>query len=349
MSITPLGAGQEVGRSCHVLEFRGLTIMLDIGIHPGYDGLNGLPFLDRVEPDQIDVLLVTHFHLDHAASLPYLTERTGFKGRIFMTHPTKAVLRLLLGDYLRLLSMRNAKAEDVLYTELDLQRCLEKVELIDYHTTVTLPGGLSFYALNAGHVLGACMFWIDVGGRSLLYTGDYSMEEDRHLMAAEVPHDQRKPDVLITESTFGVQVHASRAEREARFTTTIERVVTRGGRCLIPVFALGRAQVRVSMCVCVFLCVCSLGVGLFSSNAIASLHFSLCTHAHVTGTLAHLGRILASQPALAKHPHLVREQDGVSGTAGVPNVRQHVQRTDPISNGCCQSICLSIHSQSQID
>ena len=66
MTITPLGSGQEVGRSCHLLEFRGMTIMLDCGIHPGYDGMNGLPFLDRVEPEQIDVLLITHFHLDHA-------------------------------------------------------------------------------------------------------------------------------------------------------------------------------------------------------------------------------------------------------------------------------------------
>jgi cleavage and polyadenylation specificity factor subunit 3 len=105
MSITPLGSGQEVGRSCHVIEFRGMKVMLDIGMHPGYDGMNGLPFLDRVELDQIDVLLVTHFHLDHAASLPYLTERTSFKGRIFMTHPTKAVIRLLLGDYIRLLQL----------------------------------------------------------------------------------------------------------------------------------------------------------------------------------------------------------------------------------------------------
>jgi len=250
MSITPLGSGQEVGRSCHVLEFRGMTIMLDIGIHPGYDGLNGLPFLDRIEPDQVDVLLVTHFHLDHAASLPYLTERTSFKGRIFMTHPTKAVLRLLLGDYLRLLQMRNAKDDEVLYTEADLHACMNKIELIDFHTTVTVDGGLSFYALNAGHVLGACMYWLDLGGRSVLYTGDYSMEDDRHLMAAEIPSEvlahnansNKKPDVLIVESTYGVQVHASRAEREARFTGTVERVVTRGGRCLIPVFALGRAQ-----------------------------------------------------------------------------------------------------------
>lgn len=241
MTITPLGSGQEVGRSCHLLEFRGMTILLDCGIHPGYDGMNGLPFLDRVEPEQIDICLITHFHLDHAASLPYLTERTGFKGRIFMTHPTKAVVRLLLGDYLRLMQMKNAKTEDVLYTESDLQSCVDKIELIDFHQTVSV-GGLSFYALNAGHVLGACMFWLNIGGRTMLYTGDYSMEDDRHLMAAEIP--AKKPDVLMVEATYGVQVHASRAEREARFTGTIERIVTRGGRCLIPVFALGRAQVR---------------------------------------------------------------------------------------------------------
>jgi len=158
-----------------------------------------------------------------------------------MTHPTKAVMRLLLGDYLRLLNMKNAKPEDVLYTEEELHSCLGKIELVDYHQTVTV-GGLSFTALNAGHVLGACMFWMDFNGqRTVLYTGDYSLEEDRHLMAAEIP-TMGTPDVLITEATYGVQVHASRAEREALFTGTIERIVTQGGRCLIPVFALGRAQ-----------------------------------------------------------------------------------------------------------
>jgi len=246
MTITPLGAGQEVGRSCHLLEFRGLTILLDCGIHPGYDGMSGLPFFDRLDPEKVDVLLITHFHLDHAASLPYFSERTGFKGRIFMTHPTKAVMRLLLGDYLRLMNMKAApgsnKADDVLYTEEELQSCVEKVELIDYHQVVSLFGGrLKFIAYNAGHVLGAAMFWIDIGGRTLLYTGDYSVEDDRHLMAAEVP-TQKGLDVLVVESTYGVQVHASRAEREARFTGTVERIVTRGGKCLIPVFALGRAQ-----------------------------------------------------------------------------------------------------------
>eukprot|EP00579_Thalassiosira_antarctica_P012544 CAMPEP_0201923406 /NCGR_PEP_ID=MMETSP0903-20130614/11167_1 /ASSEMBLY_ACC=CAM_ASM_000552 /TAXON_ID=420261 /ORGANISM="Thalassiosira antarctica, Strain CCMP982" /LENGTH=756 /DNA_ID=CAMNT_0048460723 /DNA_START=42 /DNA_END=2309 /DNA_ORIENTATION=+ len=247
--MTPLGSGQEVGRSCHLLTFRGTTLLLDCGIHPGYDGMAGLPFFDRVDPEQVDVLLITHFHLDHAASLPYFTERTGFKGRIFMTHPTKAVIRLLLGDYIRLTQMRKGASgdvspDDVLYTEAELQSCVDKIELIDYHQTIdiNLPSGLKFHALNAGHVLGAAMFFIEMGGRSVLYTGDYSMEEDRHLMAAELPKYHASPDVLIVEATYGVQVHASRAEREARFTGTIERIVTGGGRCLIPVFALGRAQ-----------------------------------------------------------------------------------------------------------
>ncbi|KAL9187673.1 hypothetical protein ACHAXT_006051 [Thalassiosira profunda] len=247
MTITPLGSGQEVGRSCHLLTFRGTTLMLDCGVHPGYDGMAGLPFFDRVDPEQVDVLLITHFHLDHAASLPYFTERTGFKGRVFMTHPTKAVMRLLLGDYLRLMTMKKGgemSPDDVLYTEAELQSCVDKIELVDYHQTIdlNLPSGLKFHALNAGHVLGGAMFYIELGGRSVLYTGDYSMEEDRHLMAAEKPKYHAAPDVLIVESTYGVQVHASRAEREARFTGTIERVVTGGGRCLIPVFALGRAQ-----------------------------------------------------------------------------------------------------------
>lgn len=229
LSITPLGSGREVGRSCHLLTFGGLTILLDAGIHPGYAGSAGLPSFDSIDCATIDLVLVTHFHLDHAASLPYLTEKTAFKGRVFMTHPTKAVLRLLLLDYTRLMSMR--PDQEAIYSEDDLRNCLRKVTLLDYHAVqeLDLPHGhVKFWALNAGHVLGAAQFMISINGRNLLYTGDYSMEEDRHLAAAEVP--EGKVDVLICESTYGVQVHPSRAEREARFTGTVSRVVTGGGR-----------------------------------------------------------------------------------------------------------------------
>lgn len=74
-----------------------------------------------------------------------------------------------------------------------------------------------------------------------MYTGDYSREEDRHLMAAEKPTNVQT-DVLICESTYGVQSHEPRIDRERRFTSTVHDIVQRGGRCLLPVFALGQAQ-----------------------------------------------------------------------------------------------------------
>ena len=75
--------------------------MLDIGIHPGINGLNGLPFLDYTEPEKIDILLISHFHLDHCGGLPWFLLKTGFKGRVFMTHATKAIYRWLLSDYIK--------------------------------------------------------------------------------------------------------------------------------------------------------------------------------------------------------------------------------------------------------
>ena len=247
LQITPLGGGKEVGRSCHLLEFRGRSVLLDCGIHPGRSGLDALPFLDTVDLSTVDLLLVSHFHIDHAAGVPYLTEKTGFKGRIFMTHATRAVMRLLLSDYIRLLPSGDGRKQggegsggrDGLYDEADLANCCDKVELVDFHQVVE-HNGIRFWSYNAGHVLGAAMFYIEIGGVRLLYTGDYSMEEDRHLVPAEVP--SLEPHVLIMESTYGTQKHESRDVREALFTSTIERIVQRGGRCLIPAFALGRAQ-----------------------------------------------------------------------------------------------------------
>ncbi|CAH1767085.1 2575_t:CDS:10, partial [Entrophospora sp. SA101] len=234
-----LGAGNEVGRSCLVIQYKGKTVMLDAGVHPAYNGLAALPFYDEIDPATVDVLLISHFHLDHAASLPYFLEKVGFttfQGRVFMTHPTKAIYKWLLSDYVR---VSNVALDDMLYDEKDLQRSYDKIEAVDYHQEVEVEG-IKFTSYNAGHVLGAAMFLIEIAGVKILYTGDYSREEDRHLMAAELPHTQS--DVLITESTYGVQSHEPRLEKEARFTGLVHDIVQRGGRCLMPVYALGRAQ-----------------------------------------------------------------------------------------------------------
>ncbi|CAG8546846.1 16166_t:CDS:10 [Rhizophagus irregularis] len=233
LQVTALGAGNEVGRSCIVIQYKGKTIMLDAGVHPAYNGLAALPFYDEIDPATVDALLISHFHLDHAASLPYFLEKTTFQGRVFMTHPTKAIYKWLLSDYVRVSNV--ALLDDMLYDEQDLLLSYDKIEAVDYHQEVEFEG-IKFTSYNAGHVLGAAMFLIEIAGVKAYY----SREEDRHLMAAELP--SVRIDVLITESTYGVQSHEPRLEKEARFTGLVHDIVQRGGRCLMPVFALGRAQ-----------------------------------------------------------------------------------------------------------
>ncbi|XP_026320654.1 cleavage and polyadenylation specificity factor 73 [Hyposmocoma kahamanoa] len=236
LTIRPLGAGQEVGRSCIMLEFKGKKIMLDCGIHPGLSGMDALPFVDLIEADEVDLLLISHFHLDHSGALPWFLTKTSFKGRVFMTHATKAIYRWLVSDYIK---VSNISTEQMLYTESDLENSMDRIETINFHEEKDVRG-VRFWAYNAGHVLGAAMFMIEIAGVKILYTGDFSRQEDRHLMAAEIPTVH--PDVLITESTYGTHIHEKREERESRFTSLVSDIVTRGGRCLIPVFALGRAQ-----------------------------------------------------------------------------------------------------------
>ncbi|KAL3156673.1 hypothetical protein ABBQ38_000954 [Trebouxia sp. C0009 RCD-2024] len=236
VEIMPLGAGQEVGRSCIIVKYMGKTIMMDAGIHPGFSGEASLPFLDTVDLDTVDVLLVTHFHLDHCAAVPYVVGRTNFKGRVFMTHPTKAIVGTLLKDFVK---VSGGRSDGALYTEKDLEKTLDVTEVIDFHQTVEVAG-IKVTAYRAGHVLGACMFEVEIAGMRLLYTGDYSRVPDRHLSAADTPDSP--PHIVIVESTYGVSKHLPRDQREQRFIEKVRGILVRGGRVLLPVVALGRAQ-----------------------------------------------------------------------------------------------------------
>ncbi|KAJ7672856.1 beta-lactamase-like protein [Mycena rosella] len=239
LSITCLGAGQEVGRSCCVLQYRGKTIVCDAGIHPAYSGMASLPFIDELDWSTVDALLITHFHLDHAAALTYITEKTNFrdgKGKVYMTHPTKALHKFMMQDFVRM----SASSSDALFSPMDMAMSLAFIIPISVHQLITPCPGISFTPYHAGHVLGACMFLIDIAGLKILYTGDYSREEDRHLVKAELP--PIRPDVLIVESTFGVQSLEGRPEKELKFTTLVHSIIRRGGHVLLPTFALGRAQ-----------------------------------------------------------------------------------------------------------
>ncbi|KAF8160624.1 beta-lactamase-like protein [Crassisporium funariophilum] len=239
LSVTMLGAGQEVGRSCCVLQYRGRTIVCDAGVHPAYSGMASLPFIDELDWSTVDAILITHFHLDHAAALTYIMEKTNFrdgKGKVYMTHPTKAVHKFMMQDYVRM----GSSSSDALFTPLDMNMSLASIIPVSAHQLITVCPGVSFTPYHAGHVLGACMFLIDIAGLKILYTGDYSREEDRHLVKAELP--PIRPDVLIVESTFGVHSSESREDKEDRFTSLVHSILRRQGHVLLPTFALGRAQ-----------------------------------------------------------------------------------------------------------
>jgi cleavage and polyadenylation specificity factor subunit 3 len=124
--------------------------------------------------------------------------------------------------------------------EHDHLNTFPRIEAIDFYTTHTIAG-IRITPYPAGHVLGAAMFQIEIAGLKILFTGDYSREDDRHLVSASIPSNV-KIDVLITESTFGISTHTPRLQRETQLMKSITDVLSRGGRALLPVFALGRAQ-----------------------------------------------------------------------------------------------------------
>ncbi|TGO22627.1 hypothetical protein BPAE_0160g00030 [Botrytis paeoniae] len=240
LTFTNLGGGNEVGRSCHIIQYKGKTVMLDAGMHAGYDGLAALPFYDDFDLSTVDLLLISHFHVDHAASLPYVLAKTNFKGRVFMTHPTKAIYKWLIIDSVRVGGASSGGGSQPVYTEADHLTTFAQIEAIDYHTTHTISS-IRVTPYPAGHVLGAAMFLIEIAGLKIFFTGDYSREDDRHLVSAEVPKGV-KIDVLITESTYGIASHIPRLEREQALMKSVTSILNRGGRVLMPVFALGRAQ-----------------------------------------------------------------------------------------------------------
>ncbi|OQD68391.1 hypothetical protein PENDEC_c036G04137 [Penicillium decumbens] len=236
-----LGGGNEVGRSCHIIQYKGKTVMLDAGMHPAKEGFSALPFFDEFDLSTVDVLLISHFHVDHSSALPYVLSKTNFAGRVMMTHATKAIYKWLIQDNVRVSNTSSSSDQrTTLYTEQDHLSTLPLIETIDFNTTHTI-NGIKITPYPAGHVLGAAMFLVSIAGLNLLFTGDYSREEDRHLIPAQVPRGI-KIDVLITESTFGISSNPPRLEREAALMKSITGILNRGGRALLPVFALGRAQ-----------------------------------------------------------------------------------------------------------
>eukprot|EP00667_Euglena_gracilis_P003864 EG_transcript_3879 len=230
----------------------GKTIMLDCGMHMGFRDSRKYPDFASIAGSStapgsspnftkcIDAVIVTHFHLDHCGALPYFTEKCGYEGPVFMTFPTKAVCPILLEDFRRVMLHRDSTDASLLFSEQDVKECMKKVTGVHLHQTIQVEPDFEIRPYYAGHVLGAAMFWIRVGNESLVYTGDYNTTPDRHLGAASI--DPLEPDLFISESTYATTIRDSKRVREREFLQQVHACVERGGKVLIPVFALGRAQ-----------------------------------------------------------------------------------------------------------
>lgn len=214
--------------------------MFDCGMHMGYNDCRKFPdftFLGNIDKT-IDCIIISHFHLDHCGALPYLTEVLGYEGPVYMTYPTKAVLPILLEDCQRILQMKNKDGK--IYTVDDIKNCMDKITPINMNESVKIADGFAITPYYAGHVIGAAMFHVQVGDKSIVYTGDFSTQADKHLGSAWI--DCLEPDLMITESTYGSVIRDCRKSKERRFLQLIHACLKREGRVLIPIFALGRAQ-----------------------------------------------------------------------------------------------------------
>jgi len=241
----PLGGAGEVGASCGILRIGDWRVLIDAGMRPSArPGQDRRPALDRLTAEPPDAILVTHAHIDHTGALPLASEMVP-TAPIYCTETTLLLTRLLLADSVRVMEAEHLaqEGETPLYTAEVVERTLGRVRPVEWAQPVTpLPDpAITVRFLHAGHIAGAAMLLIDTPAGRVLHLGDYSVTAQRTLHGVDVP-GLPQADAVITEGTYGDALHANRKEQERALVATVARVVGRGGRALLPAFAVGRAQ-----------------------------------------------------------------------------------------------------------
>lgn len=251
MQLSFHGAAGEVTGSCHLVQAAGRRILVDCGMFQGgreLHELNAAPF--GFDPKDIDVLLLTHAHLDHCGRIPLLVKR-GFRGRIFCTDATRDLARVVLLDSAHLHEEEtrrrrhhgDRKAEP-LYDAMDALEALDRFgKPARYGVPVPLWEGARATFHDAGHILGSASILLEVAEdgetRSILFSGDIGPRERPFL---NPPAPPATVDAVVMETTYGDRDHRALAASIAEFHNVIEDAAARGGNVIIPTFALERAQ-----------------------------------------------------------------------------------------------------------
>jgi metallo-beta-lactamase family protein len=248
------GAAREVTGSCHLVECGGHRILVDCGMFQGdrdNEAANGKPF--GFDPASIEVLLLTHAHLDHCGRIPMLV-RQGFRGRVLATTATRELVRVVLLDAASLQaedaararhSSRNDQAHAApLYDLDDALHALDFFEPgIGYGQRVDVVRGVTALFLDAGHILGSASILLEVQDgdvrRSIVFSGDLG-NPGRPLLRDPVPAPAA--DYVVMECTYGDRPHRSLPDSVEELYQAIRETAGRRGNVVIPTFALERAQ-----------------------------------------------------------------------------------------------------------
>ena len=239
--VTYLGAAREVGRSAIFLQTPESRILLDCGVNVASEE-NAYPYLEVPEfkIEELDAVIVSHAHLDHCGFIPYLY-KFGYKGPVYCTPPTRDVMGLLQLD---LIKIARGDGKEAIYTTDDIKEMMKHTITLDFEevTDVTPDVRITFYP--AGHILGSAMVHLHIGNglHNLLYSADTKFGKSQLLDAAvtEFP----RLETLMIEATYGGKdnIQPTRQECEAQFADIIKTTVKNGGKVLVPVLGVGRAQ-----------------------------------------------------------------------------------------------------------
>jgi metallo-beta-lactamase family protein len=256
MEIEFVGAAQCVTGSKHVVRTKHANVLLDCGLVQGRrrESLQANQTLG-VNPRELHAVILSHAHIDHSGALPLLV-KNGFEGVIYATPATRDLCAAMLADAAnvqaqdarainRMIERDNVDMEPVepLYSAEDVIRVLEHMVSVPYHTPHVIAPGVSVTFMDAGHVLGSAITLLDVeeGGqkRRLAFTGDLGRNR---MPILRDPEFAPNVDVLITESTYGDRLHRPMEAMEAELEAVLKRTYERGGKLIVPSFALERAQ-----------------------------------------------------------------------------------------------------------
>ena len=250
MTLTCMGAARTVTGSKHLLDAGGHRLLIDCGLFQGLKELRqrnwaALP----VVPSSIETVVLTHAHLDHCGYLPRLVSQ-GFKGRIFCTPATSDLAKIVLADAAKLQEEDAERANRKRYTKhspalplfttQEAARAMSMLQPVGYDRPIPVVPGITVEFINAGHLLGSAYarLTVEATGQVLLFSGDLG-RFGRPVLPDPTRID--RADLLLVESTYGDRAHET-DDHGARLSGIITRTASRGGKVIMPAFALGRVE-----------------------------------------------------------------------------------------------------------